>query len=115
MILLSILVGLVVGMVGSIYDPYFNLFAQSPRHGELDYWRGTVDSKLLSTDEKFNAINVRLKNISEKIDGICDDVINIRIRSAESGGIYGGLSALVIYIAGLLVKSFVTKKNNKPK
>jgi peptidoglycan hydrolase CwlO-like protein len=112
-ILLAIIVGLMMGMLGSIYDPNLKSFAQKEEKEQNSSGRMTLqimDRELKHVDQKFNDIKAELKDINTKIASICDDIVNTKIRAAESGGIYGGGSALVIYLVGILGKSFWSKR-----
>lgn len=99
----AITMGLCVGFFSSIYLPYAQTGRDSRPRDSIDYWKG-------STDEKLSALTTQVSKMNDKIDMICEDVTGIRIKSAETGGLYGGGSALIIYALGALGKVILEKK-----
>ena len=112
-VLIALIVGLTIGMLGSIYDPYLKVFAQKEEREQGSSGQMTLqimDRELKHVDQKFMEIKEELKGINTKIALICEDVTSVRIRAAESGGLYGGGSAMIIYLVGILGKNFWNKK-----
>jgi peptidoglycan hydrolase CwlO-like protein len=114
LILLTLIIGFLVGMIGSIYDPNLTVFAQREQNIQSRESIEIMDRELKHVNDKFTEIKDEIKSINKKIDSICNDITNVRIKSAESGGIYGGLASVVVYFGGLLIKGIWNKrKNNK--
>ncbi len=120
LILSTLIIGLLVGMIGSIYDSDFMVFAQQEKQ-EKKAWEeyrnalatiDVMDRELRHVNDKFNEIKTNMKEINGKIDRICDDITGVKIRAAESGGIYGGLASITVYLFGLLIKGLWKNKKN---
>ncbi len=112
-ILLSIIVGSFIGTIGSIYDPSMSVFAQKKPYLDDNTSILIIDRELKHVDRQFESISNQLTGIRVKMDAICDDIVNIRIDAAKSGGIYGGISAGFIYLLGLLGKNLWSKHLKK--
>ena len=121
LVLSTLIIGFLVGMIGSIYDSDFMVFAQQEEQKRKAQWEeyrnalATVelmDRELKHVNDKFFEIKTDIKEINQKIDRIYDDITGVKIRAAESGGIYGGLASLVVYFVGLLIKGLWNKKKN---
>ncbi len=119
LILSTLIIGLLVGMIGSIYDSDFTVFAQQKEQEKA--WKeyrnalatiDVMDRELRHVNDKFNEIRTNIKEINGKIDRIYDDITGVKIRAAESGGIYGGLASIIVYLFGLLIKGVWNKKKN---
>ena len=112
LILLGILlVGLLVGMLGSIYDPFLKVFAQVPTGN--NYTIGILDRELKHVNEKFESFDKQLKGIREDIQNLSDQQINMRIKVAESAGVYGGLASLIVLLASFFGKILIKSTRNK--
>jgi len=120
LILSTLIIGLLVGMIGSIYDSDFTIFAQQEKQ-ERKAWEeyrnalatlDVMDRELRHVNDKFNEIKTNIKEINVKIDRISDDITGVKIRAAESGGIYGGAASIIVYLFGLLIKGLWNKKKN---
>ncbi len=105
-LLLALIFGLFAAMVGSICDPFLSKIRAAQPPDVSDYWRGTVDGEL-------KHMNAQIKGLADKLDNVCDDIINVRVKAAESGGVYGGASAIIVYLIGLFVKTILEKRNGK--
>ena len=121
LVLSTLIIGFLVGMIGSIYDSDFMVFAQQEEQKRKAEWKeyrdalatvDTLDRELKHVNNKFSEIRTDIKEINRKIDRISDDITGVKIRAAESGGIYGGLASLVVYFVGLLIKGLWNKKKN---
>jgi len=120
LILSTLIVGLLVGMIGSIYDSDFTVFAQQEkeRKAQWEEYRNALatidvmDRELRHVNDKFFEIKADIKEINQKIDRISDDITGVKIRAAESGGIYGGAASVVVYLFGLFIKGLWNKKKN---
>ncbi len=121
LILSTLIIGLLVGMIGSIYDSDFKVFAQQEKQERKAQWEeyrnalatiDVMDRELRHVNDKFNEIKINIKEINIKIDRIYDDIAGVKIRAAESGGIYGGAASIVVYLFGLLIKGLYNKKKN---
>ena len=111
LILFSLIVGLFVGMGGSIYDPSLTVFAKRTDDQQDATTLIIMDRELKHVNEKFASIQNQLGGIRKKMDDMCDDITNVRIKAAESGGIYGGASALLVYLVGAFGKGLLKRKN----
>ncbi len=120
-ILSTLIIGLLVGMIGSIYDPNLTAFAQQEEQKRKAEWKeyrdalatvDTLDRELKHVNDKFSEIKDEIKSVNKKIDAMGEDVTNVRIRAAESGGIYGGGASIIVYFVGLLIKGVWNKKKN---
>lgn len=121
----SILIGLIVGIsvnfhhlsyppvsyseesqVKSILTP--TIVGQSKSLHDDSYWRGMIDQKLISIEEK-------IKELSSRFETLNVNLINLRLDAAKQGGIYGGLSSVVILLSSILVRELRKgrKKNEK--
>ena len=134
LILSTLIIGLLVGMIGSIYDSDFKVFAQQEKQDRKTQkaWEeyrnaltsiDVMDRELRHVNDKFKEINqkidnkffeikIDMKEINVKIDKIYDDITGVKIRAAESGGIYGGAASIIVYLFGLLIKGLWNKKKN---
>jgi peptidoglycan hydrolase CwlO-like protein len=117
LILSTLIIGLIVGMLGSIYDPNLMVFAQKEEknHVKNSLSIEIMDRELKHVNDKFVEIKDEIKSIHKKIDTICEDVTSVRIKSAESGGIYGGGASVVVYFCGLLIKGLWDRRKNGKK
>lgn len=107
LIMAAITVGFCIGFFVSIYVPY----AQDAKDSHMlaitdDYWKGSIDTQLGNLTKQVEIMN-------KKIDMVCEDVVKVRIRAAETGGIYGGGSALVIYALGTFGKIILEKRKGR--
>ncbi len=116
LILSTLIVGLLVWMVGSIYDPYVMVLAQQEKQ-ERKAWEeyrnalatiDVMDRELKHVNDKFSEIRINIKEINQKIDRISDDITGVKIRIAG----YGGAASIVVYLFGLLIKGLWNKKKN---
>jgi len=116
LIVFSLFIGMTLGLFGSIYDPLELVFAQRAPD-QIDYWRGKVDTELKQVDGQFLEIKHQLEKMNRKIDSICDDVVNVRVKAAELGSIYGGGASVIVFLGGLFIKGLAGKwkKNGKAK
>ncbi len=121
LVLSTLIIGLLVGMIGSIYDPNIIVFAQQEEQKRKAQWEeyrnalatvDTMDRELKHVNDKFNEIKTNMKEINQKIDRISDDIMGVKIKAAESGGIYGGLASVVVYFVGLLIRGLWIKRKN---
>ena len=121
LILSTLIVGLLVGIIGSIYDPYDMVLAQQKEQDRKTQWEeyrkalatvDVMDRELKHVNDKFSEIRTDIKEINQKIDRIYDDITGVKIRAAESGGIYGEAASIVVYLFGLLIKGLWNKKKN---
>jgi len=119
LILSTLIIGLLVGMIGSIYDSDFTVFAQQKEQEKA--WKeyrnalatiDVMDRELKHVNDKFNEIKTNIKEINVKIDRISDDITGVKIRAAESGGIYGGAASITVYLFGLLIRGLWIRKKN---
>jgi peptidoglycan hydrolase CwlO-like protein len=117
LILSTLIIGLLVGMVGSIYDSDFMVFAQQEKQDRKAQWEeyrialATVelmDRELRHVNDKFGEIKTNIKEINQKIDKISDDITGVKIRVAG----YGGAASIIVYLLGLLVQGLWNKKKN---
>ena len=91
-ILLAIIVGLMMGMLGSIYDPNLKSFAQKEEKEQNSSGRMTLqimDRELKHVDQKFNDIKAELKDINTKIASICDDIVIQKLGQQRAGEFMG--------------------------
>jgi len=119
LILLTLIIGLLVGMIGSIYDPYVMVFAQQEKQ-ERKAWEeyrnalatiDVLDRELRHVNDKFSEIKINIKEINQKIDRISDDITGVKIRVAA----YGGAASIIVYFSQLLIKGlWIKKKNGRP-
>ncbi len=117
LILSTLIVGLLVGIIGSIYDPYVMVLAQQEKQDRKVQWEeyrnalATVelmDRELKHVNDKFSEIKINIKEINQKIDKISDDITGVKIRVAA----YGGAAATVVYLFQLLIQGLWNKKKN---
>lgn len=118
LILTSLIIGLSIGLLGSIYDPFGVVFARPENEGYQPSERHTIeimDRELKHVNDRFDSIQNQLGVIYRKMDSICDDITNVRIKAAESGSIYGGGAGVLAYLIGMLVSGFRKKNGNGEK
>jgi hypothetical protein len=109
LILISILVGLVVGSVTN----YMSLVPTSRAKADTttDYWRGNVDEKLRQGESRDTAVSAKLESIEKEIRGICDDITEVKVQAARNGALYGMASSIVSYLVGLIIQTLASKRN----
>ena len=117
LILSTLIIGLLVGMIGSIYDSDFMVFAQQEEQKRKAEWKeyrnalatiDIMDRELKHVNDKFSEIRTDIKEINGKIDRICDDITGVKIRIAG----YGGAASIIVYLFGLLIQGLWNKRKN---
>ncbi len=117
LILSTLIIGLLVGMIGSIYDSDFMVFAQQEKQERKAQWEeyrnalatiDVMDRELKHVNNKFSEIRTDIKEINGKIDRISDDITGVKIRVAG----YGGVASIIVYLSGLLIQGLWNKKKN---
>jgi len=70
------------------------------------YWRGRVDEKLTS-------INDRLNQMSEKMEALDCSLTETKVAAAKEGGIYGSIAGVIVLLSSLLGRIVIKgRKNN---
>ncbi len=117
LILSTLIIGLLVGMIGSIYDPNLIVFAQQEEQKRKAEWKeyrdalatvDTLDRELKHVNNKFSEIRTDIKEINQKIDRISDDITGVKTRVAG----YGGAASIIVYLSGLLIQGLWNKRKN---
>jgi tetrahydromethanopterin S-methyltransferase subunit G len=100
LILFAIVIGIFMGIWGSLQP--LSVKAQITP-STSDYWRGTTDQRLTQIESKVDVIN-------KKLDGVCNDMVGVRIEQAKTGIIYGIFSSLGIYLLGTLAQMLFNRR-----
>jgi hypothetical protein len=66
-------------------------------------------------NDKFESINRQLQGIKKDISNISDDQTNMRVKMAESAGVYGGGASVFIYLLGKLGEGLWNRKKKNGK
>jgi hypothetical protein len=112
----AFLVSLIIGITTGLMTNYFYLRPPSPAVADVnattEYWRGTVDQRMMASEDRDKQVFAKLDSIESRIASICNDITAVKIDAARNGALYGVLSALGSYIVGLLIQTLVARKNN---
>ncbi len=107
-ILFSIWVGLIVGFLAYLTTP--------PTKAEPtnDYWRGTVDEKIKTGEDRDKVLFAKMDALDKKITEFCDKA-DVRLANAEKevikrSGVWGGSASGIIWIILSLGKVLYKKK-----
>lgn len=112
---MSCLVTLLVGFFTNFYYlSNHKVYAKVDEY-ELGKWQGKIEEGFKAGQERDQAIFLQIKVIRDKIDGISDNITDIKVQAAKNAGIYGGGSGAGIFLVLTLIKILVAKKNNKNK
>jgi hypothetical protein len=108
LLLISLLVGLIMFGLGN----YFSLVAPVPsRADSFDFWRGEVNEKLKSGEDRDRGVSQKLDSIEKKIESICADITDVKIQAAKNGALYGMGSSIISYLVGLLIQTLARRRN----
>jgi hypothetical protein len=110
---LSCLIGIIVAFCVN----YRSLSYGKIDEYELGKWQGKIEESEKAGRDRDDAIFVQMKAIREKIDGICDNITDIKVQAAKNALMYGGGSGSAVYVVFALVSLLVKKKdarNSKP-
>jgi hypothetical protein len=106
---LSILIGLIFFWVGQYYS-LSSSAVQVRNEGDFEYWRGTVDQKIVAGEDRDKEVAKGINEIKLKIDTMCNDITDVKIQATKNGALYGTGSSIVTYLAGLLLQFIVRRK-----
>lgn len=112
---LSCLVVLLVGFSTNFYYLGNHKAHAKVDEYELGKWQGRIEEGLKGGQDRDQAIFAQIKAIREKMDGISDNITDIKIQAAKNAGIYGGGSGAGTFIVLTLAKIVITRKNGKRK
>lgn len=116
----SLLMGLVVGLSVNFYElshvadaqervGAFHEIKRSINVDDSGYWRGRVDSKLEAIDKKIDEFCTQIEKLNTHLT-------EVRITAAREGGIYGGVTSLIVLLTSLVGQGiFKAIRNGKRK
>ena len=118
-LMLSLLVGLCVGLSVNFYElsrgaeaqmkseAFYPVKKSNLSNDEFSYWRGRVDSRLESIDKK-------LDEFCGQIEKLNINLTEVRVTAAKDGGIYGGVVSIIVLMASLIGQGiFKAVRNGK--
>jgi len=117
LLMLSILMGMAVGLavnLAILSSPINLKVSEAVKvEGETDqksteYWRGRVDSKLDTIDQRMNEFALQIEKLN------CN-LTEVKVAAARDGGIYGAITSLIVLLASMLGRYVLKERNRPPK
>ena len=86
--------------------------AENHKNESEAYWKGKVDEKLNETEKWHQEVREKIDDIHKEIKTICSDITEIKIKAAQNGAFYGGITGIGVYLISMLgqfLKAFIAK------